>query len=181
MTTPPTTIVAGLLPCLLAACSTSATSEQTFRDSFTFSDSEKNLWVNAFVDRDQRFYLACSLQRPAPDQRELTRSYRLVYDVESPAHLSLSSAEDDEGTVLEITKYLTRRGTKSDSLATITVALPRHYLEDHRDTGFEVVLTGDRESEAAFAVSAAVIDGFLLRCDYEEERSEPRTRRRRRR
>ncbi len=59
--------------------------------------------------------------------------------------------------------------------------LPVGYLDDHRETGFEILLTGDRESEARVIVSAAVIDGFLIRCDYEEEQYEPRTRRRRRR
>ncbi len=180
MSSPPKTIVALLLLCLLAACSTPGrSSEETFKDSFTFSDSEKNLWINAFVDRDQKFYLSCSLEGPATSQRRFTRSYRLVYGVESPQHLSLSAAEDDAGAALETTVYLMGPGT--GSLAAISVALPPDYLEDHRDTGFAVLLTGDRGDEVKVTVSAPVIDGFLLRCDYEEERSEPRARRRRRR
>ena len=179
MSSPPKTMAALLLPCLVAACSTPGrTSEETFKDSFTFSDSEKILWINAFVDRDQKSYLSCSLE-PATRRREFARSYRLVYGVESQEHLSLSSAEDDGGAVLETTMY--RMRPRSGSLAAISVALPPDYLEDHRDTGFAVLLAGDRENEVKVTVSAAIIDGFLLRCDYEEERSGPRARRRRRR
>ena len=174
-------VCAGLLPCLLAACGTARTSGDVFHDCFTSSNNEKDLWIASFVDTDRRSYLACDLEGRADPRREFTRSYSLVYPVEAPEHLGLSSAQDGDGIALDTTTYLMRRRTRSSSLATISVALPSGYLEDHRDTGFEVLLTDDRESEATVDVSAVVIDGFLLRCDYEIERSEGQRGGRRRR
>jgi hypothetical protein len=176
----PPLCLAALLPCLLAGCRTAAhVAEETFRESFTFFDSEKNLWIAAYVDREEDVRLTCSLE--GDSRREGSRVYRLVYDVQRVEDLFLSAAEDGDGDRLPTAKYLLGPVTPAGTLAAISVALPAGYLDDHRETGFEILLTGDRESEARVIVSAAVIDGFLIRCDYEEEQYEPRTRRRRRR
>lgn len=167
MSAPPMTM-AVLLPCLLAACGTSPTTRGTFKHSFTFEGADESFWIAAFVDRKESFYLACSVEGLGDvDPR---REYSLVYGVKNPEHLSLSRATDDDGRELETSRYLLGPDSGSRSLAAITVALPRGYLQDHRETGFEVTLEGERKGKTSVDVPAAVVDGFLIRCDYEIDR-----------
>ncbi len=89
----PPLCVAALLPCLLAGCRTAAhVAEETFRESFTFFDSEKNLWIAAYVDREENVRLTCSLE--GDSGREGSRVYRMVYDMQRVEDLFLSAAED---------------------------------------------------------------------------------------